>query len=202
MSFAHPVSATFFLFSSADLEKRSSGLVSQKSHSCSRINYFLLSHQGEAVFPLDIPSRKWLLWVSLRLQDKIQKHSWKWFQKDLIPLLAPRQKWKTEEPEIKPDDVIFEFDKNAKLEECFHCFLACTKSTVSFSHNSMIQKVKLIWFEGRIYLRPFPCVSQFSNCWCQNNKHSVNSCLNFMLYIYYANVFIFFRWESFWSPQI
>ena len=113
-------------------------------------NHFLLSHQGEAVFPPDIPAGQRSLGVRLRLQDEIQKHIWKRFQKELVPLLAPRQKWKTEEPGIKTDDVIIEIDENTKRGE----WKMRRVHRVIESDDSMIRKVELISPEGRIYLRP------------------------------------------------
>ena len=113
-------------------------------------NHFLISNQGEAVFPPDIPEGQRTLGVRLRLQDEIQKHVWQRFQKELLPLLAPRKKWRVELPELKPDDIVIEIDENAKRGE----WKLRRVNRVIRSEDNLIRKVELFSPEGRTYLRP------------------------------------------------
>ena len=113
-------------------------------------NHFLISNQGDAIFPPDIPEGQRTLGVRLRLQDEIQKHIWRRFQKELVPLLAPRKKWKIELPELKPDDIVIEIDENAKRGD----WKMRRVHSVIKSDDGMIRKVELFSPEGRIYLRP------------------------------------------------
>ena len=111
-------------------------------------NHFLTTNQS--VFPPDIPEGQRTIGVRLRLQDEIQKHVWKRFQKELIPLLAPRRKWRAAMPDLKPDDIVIEIDENAKRGE----WKMRRVHRVIESEDSMIRKVELFSPEGRTYLRP------------------------------------------------
>ena len=113
-------------------------------------NHFLTAIQGDAVFPPDIPASNRTLQTRLRLQDEIQKHIWKRFQKELIPLLAPRRKWRATVPELKVDDVVIEIDENAKRGE----WKMRRVHRILESADSLVRKVELFSPEGKVYLRP------------------------------------------------
>ena len=112
-------------------------------------NHFLIT-QGDSVFPPDLPESNRSLGARLRLQDNIQKHVWKRFQKELLPLLAPRRKWRATVPELKVDDIIIEVDENAKRGE----WKMRRVHRILESADSLVRKVELFSPEGKIYLRP------------------------------------------------
>ena len=112
-------------------------------------NHFLIA-QGDSVFPPDLPESNRSLGARLRLQDNIQKHVWKRFQKELLPLLAPRRKWRATVPELKVDDIIIEVDENAKRGE----WKMRRVHRILESADSLVRKVELFSPEGKIYLRP------------------------------------------------
>ena len=113
-------------------------------------NHFLTSNQGEAIFPPDIPEGQRTIGTRLRLQNEVQKHIWKRFMKELVPLLAPRRKWRAALPDLKPDDIVIEIDENTKRGE----WQLRRVHRVIKSEDSMIRKVELFAPGGRVYLRP------------------------------------------------
>ena len=113
-------------------------------------NHFLNGAPEDAVFPPDLPSSRIGLQERLRHQIEVQQHFWKRFQTEIVPLMQPRRKWKTELESIKEDAVVIEVDENAPRGE----WRKMRVTQVFPSEDGLIRKVEVTNGRGKFYLRP------------------------------------------------
>ena len=113
-------------------------------------NHFLLIPE-DATFPPDLPENELRNLPSrLRYQIEVQKHFWQRFQKELVPLLAPRSKWFQRQENLKEGDLVVEVDettprgtwKLARIEK------------VHPSSDSFVRSVDIITVKGKTFTRP------------------------------------------------
>ena len=104
----------------------------------------------EATFPPDLPEGKTSLQVRLQRQIEVQQHFWKRFQREIIPMLAPRSKWFQRVENLKEGQLVIEIDdstprgkwKLARITQIFP------------STDSFVRKVEIIDGQNRTFLRP------------------------------------------------
>ena len=114
-------------------------------------NHFLLPGLADAVFPPEVSDNdKIKLPIRLRHQINTQKHVWKRFQNEVIPMLGPRTKWCQEKPNLNEDDVVMEMDDN--LPRGAWRLLRVTR--ILPSEDGLVRKVEVINSVGKKYLRP------------------------------------------------
>ena len=113
-------------------------------------NHFLIGHQDNSVFPPDLPEENRTLGARLRYQDLMQKKVWKRFNKELLPLFGPRQKWRISQPDLKPGEIVIEIDENQPRGD----WKMRRVVQVIESGDNKIRKVELVSPEGKLYLRP------------------------------------------------
>jgi len=104
----------------------------------------------EATFPPDLPEGKTSLQVRLQRQIEVQQHFWKRFQREIIPMLAPRSKWFQRVENLQEGQLVIEIDdstprgkwKLARIRKIFP------------STDSFVRKVEIIDGQNRSFLRP------------------------------------------------
>jgi len=113
-------------------------------------NHFLNGAPPGAVFPPDLPSSRINLQDRLKYQIEVQQHFWKRFQTEIVPLMAPRQKWKDISEPIKENDVVLEIGENTPRGE----WRKMRVSKVFPSEDGLIRKVEITNGAGKFYVRP------------------------------------------------
>ena len=104
----------------------------------------------EATLPPDLPEGKTSLQVRLQRQIEVQQHFWKRFQREIIPMLAPRSKWFQRVENLQESQLVIEIDdstprgkwKLARIKKIFP------------SNDSFVRKVEIIDGQNRSFLRP------------------------------------------------
>jgi hypothetical protein len=112
-------------------------------------NHFI-SLPDEATFPPELPDRRTALQSRLKHQVEVQSHFWKRFQKEVVPLMAPRSKWFQRIENFKEGDLVVEVDeasprgkwKLARINEIYP------------SSDSFVRKVQIKDGQGKTFLRP------------------------------------------------
>jgi len=112
-------------------------------------NHFLNCPE-DATFPPDLPTGKNQLQERLRYQIEVQSHFWQRFQREIVPLLAPRSKWFQRSENLSVGDLVIEIDdttnrglwKMARIIEIFP------------SKDDFVRTVKIVDSKGRTFLRP------------------------------------------------
>jgi len=112
-------------------------------------NHFINVPEG-ATFPPELPNTKNSLQSRLKHQIEVQLHFWKRFQKEIVPLLAPRSKWFQRIENLKEGDLIVEIDDN---EHRGKWKLALIEKVFP-SQDSFVRKVEIKDAQNRRYIRP------------------------------------------------
>src|SRR5574343_1079611 len=112
-------------------------------------NHFI-NLPDEAVFPPDLPTQRNDLQARLKHQIEVQTHFWKRFQRELIPLLAPRSKWFQRIENVKPGHVVIEIDENSHRGNWKLAII----EKVFPSADSFVRSVEIRDALGRKFVRP------------------------------------------------
>ena len=114
-------------------------------------NHFLISDQAGAVFPPDLSNSDTLkLPKCLEHQLMVQKHLWKRFHEEIIPMMGPRKKWSLERKNLAENDVVMEIDDD--LPRGIWRLLRVTK--ILPSSDGLVRSVEVVNSIGKIYQRP------------------------------------------------
>ena len=112
-------------------------------------NHFI-NLPDEAVFPPDLPTQRNDLQTRLKHQIEVQMHFWKRFQRELIPLLAPRSKWFQRIENVKEGQIMIEVDENSHRGSWKLVMI----EKVFPSTDSFVRSVEIRDALGRKFVRP------------------------------------------------
>ena len=112
-------------------------------------NHFLNCPE-EATFPPELPTRKTALQERLKYQIEVQAHFWQRFQKEIVPLLAPRSKWFQRKENLKTGDLVIEIDDNKKRGQ----WKLAKITEIIPSEDAFVRTIRIVDGEGKTFLRP------------------------------------------------